>query len=243
MQSSGTSPQFNTAEFSGERAPDWCRACKKAITTSYYRLGTNMVCPECAARAKASVRTLSHSSFLRALMFGSLAAVAGLVVYAAFEIMTGWMIGYVALAVGWMVGTAMMKGSAGVGTRKLQIAAVILTYFAVSFAAIPVGFAQFSKSRPHAASSSAGSTSSASTADASQTNTSAGQQPSSRFNSAVIAKLLLYLAGIGLASPFIELTSGVSGVIGIAILFIGMQIAWKLTAGRSVVIDGPFANS
>jgi hypothetical protein len=52
---------------------------------------------------------------------------------------------------------------------------------------------------------------------------------------------LAALAGIGLVSPFFELANSFgSGLIGLLILFWGMQAAWKLMAAPKVVVDGPF---
>ena len=48
------------------------------------------------------------------------------------------------------------------------------------------------------------------------------------------------LVVIGLISPFLELASPIHGIIGLIILLVGMQIAWKTTAGKSVEILGPF---
>ncbi len=44
------------------------------------------------------------------------------------------------------------------------------------------------------------------------------------------------LAVLGIASPFLQLRLGVSGVIGLVILFVGLRIAYRMTAGtrRSV---------
>jgi hypothetical protein len=54
-------------------------------------------------------------------------------------------------------------------------------------------------------------------------------------------KAMATLAVIGLASPFIELQSGGSGIIGLIILLVGMQFAWKMTAARrQVKLEGPF---
>ena len=47
------------------------------------------------------------------------------------------------------------------------------------------------------------------------------------------------LAVVGLASPFLELSDPVHGVIGLIILFVGIRIAWKMTAGRPMNIVGP----
>jgi hypothetical protein len=48
------------------------------------------------------------------------------------------------------------------------------------------------------------------------------------------------LLGIGLASPFLALSDPVHGVIGLVILFVGMNIAWRMTAGTKRLIDGPY---
>ena len=72
-------------------------------------------------------------------MLGIGAAIAGMIVYAAFTIVTGWYIGYLALGVGYLVAKAMKKGSHGLGGRRYQVAAVLLTYAAISVAAVPIG--------------------------------------------------------------------------------------------------------
>jgi hypothetical protein len=48
---------------------------------------------------------------------------------------------------------------------------------------------------------------------------------------------LLFLA---VAAPFLALGSGVSGLITLFIVFIGLQRAWKLTAKREITIMGPY---
>lgn len=55
-------------------------------------------------------------------------------------IVTGLSIGFVSLAVGYLVGVgaAMKKGAGGYGGRKCRIVAALLTYVAVSMAAVPI---------------------------------------------------------------------------------------------------------
>jgi hypothetical protein len=131
-------PQFNTAEYSGPPETNVCHFCQRPIGARYYRVSNRMACPACTEKAALAVPQDSHAAFVRALLFGVVAAIAGLALYAAFEIATSLVIGYLSLAVGWMVGKAMMAGSKGMGGRRYQIAAVLLTYAAVSLAAIPV---------------------------------------------------------------------------------------------------------
>src|SRR5260370_40909907 len=81
------------------------------------------------------------------MVLGVGGGIAGLILYSGFGIATGIRLGYIALAVGWLVGTAIKKGSNGIGGRRYQIAAVALTYAAVSLSAIPVGIYYLLKER------------------------------------------------------------------------------------------------
>ena len=44
---------------------------------------------------------------------------------------------------------------------------------------------------------------------------------------------------IGVASPFLELSNPMHGVIGLVILLVGIRIAWRMTAAKPVSIVGP----
>jgi hypothetical protein len=203
-------PQFNTAEYPATPGADSCHYCQRTIGARYYRVNNRMACPACTEQAALAVPLESHAAFMRALLFGAGAAVAGLALYATIEITTGWIIGYVSLAVGWMVGKAMMAGSKGIGGRRYQIAAVLLTYAAVSMAIIPVILSPVFHSGTRMISVGA----------------------------------LGQLAFIGLASPFLALQNGIHGVIGLVILSVGIQIAWRITAGKpGTGIIGPFSTT
>src|SRR5579864_7686803 len=131
-------PQFSTAEYANVPGTERCRICGNVIAGEYYRVNTQMACSKCAGEAKQGQPTDSHAAFARGLLLGAGAAVLGLILYATVVIVTGWSIGYLALAVGWLVAKGIMKGSNGMGGRRYQIAAVVLTYAAISLAAVPV---------------------------------------------------------------------------------------------------------
>jgi hypothetical protein len=78
-----------------------------------------------------------HARFVQAITYGIVAAIVGSILYAAFTIITHIEIGYVAVGVGYLVGKAMLHATQGLGGRKYQIAAALLTYIAVSMASIP----------------------------------------------------------------------------------------------------------
>ncbi|MGD0911279.1 MAG: hypothetical protein ABR928_05245 [Terracidiphilus sp.] len=117
-----------------------CSVCGSLITTQAYELNGGPACDRCAVSAGAPVD--SHTAFTTAVVYGIGAAFGGLAFYAGFTIAFHFYIGYVALAVGWMVGKAMMAGSKGIGGRRYQVAAALLTYAAISLASIPIMIAE-----------------------------------------------------------------------------------------------------
>jgi hypothetical protein len=194
-----------------------------------------MICPGCAEATRLSAPKNQNSAFMRALIFGIGAAIAGLILYAAFTVITGIEIGYLSLAVGYMVAKAMMYGSKGIGGRHYQIAAVLLTYAAVSMATIPIGIYEMSKER---------SARQHLQQEQQQLESQSGDQesapevqPPPRTD---LIHALVSLALLGLVSPFLELQDPFHGIIGIVILLVGIRIAWRLTAGRRMELMGPF---
>src|SRR3984885_6522061 len=138
-------PQFHKAEYAGTGGDDRCNLCRRTLGAAYWRVGTNMACEACAEKAKSELPKDSHTAFSRGVLFGIGGAILGLAIYATFTIVTGIILGYVSLAVGYIVGKAIKTGSSGMSGRRYQIAALILTYAAVSMAAIPIGISQIVK--------------------------------------------------------------------------------------------------
>jgi hypothetical protein len=231
-------PQFGTVEYVGSPGSEHCQFCQQPIAGEYYRLNGAMVCRDCAEKARSEPAKDRHADYARALFYGVGAAIAGLILYATFEIQTGIIIGYLSLAVGWMVGKAMRHGSNGHGGRRYQITAALLTYAAVSLAAIPVMIHYAGRQRQ---------TQSASKQPPRADEPSEGEKESSRSETAPAAeaagnmgKAWLQLAFLGLASPLLELADPLHGVIGLFILFIGIRIAWQTTRETWPALEGPF---
>jgi len=243
-------PQFEKAEYLGQPGANSCAFCKQSISNQYYRIGGGMACPSCAMQIQRSTPVDSHGAFVRALLFGAGGAVLGLVLFAGVEIATGWIIGYVALAVGFIVAKAMQMGSGGVGGRRYQIAAALLTYASVSVAAIPVALHHSSEptAQHETVRAPGGSNSDPEKPDAVQQDNGApsgadsapAQSEASRKPRMGLFAVLGYLLAIGLASPFMDLADPIHGAIGLIILFVGIRIAWQMMAARSPQIYGPF---
>lgn len=243
-------PQFNTLE---QPAPGGasCGVCHQPITGLHYRANGAMLCGRCADRLKREMPQDSHSAFVRALVFGAGGFLLALIAYSLIGILLqGWTIGYLSLAVGWIIGKAMMAGSRGSGGRRYQLAAVLLTYAAVSISAVPISLATMKHDSSAAArttdreASPGGPKSDSATPEQKPQKASAGDAATQRSGDVPkmsFATEIATLALIGLGSPFYGLQEGVSGVLMLVILFVGMQFAWKITAGRTgVAVDGPF---
>ncbi|MGA3049011.1 MAG: hypothetical protein ABSD67_20420 [Terracidiphilus sp.] len=181
-----------------------CSLCNSPIVKEFYRVNGQLACGNCAAVASSGQAITSSTSFSQALMLGTMAAAVGLIIYSAFTIVTHFYLSYVALAVGWMVGKAMMSGSNGVGGRRYQIAAVVLTYAAISMSAIPIRIAEIAPA--------------------------AHVDWGDHMGMFVIS---------GIASPFMNMMNGFSGLIGLVILFVGLSVAWRMTRARRLPVDGP----
>jgi hypothetical protein len=187
-------PQFATAEYANEAGAATCKACGKALGSSHYRVNGVVTCSQCAERVKEKLPKDSHAAFVRGITFGMGGAILGLILYVIFALTTGWVIGFVSLAVGYIVGKAIVMGSKGQGGRRYQIAAVLLTYMAVSLSAVPIAIS--------------------------------GHTGALTFDIARVGELAL----LGLASPFLDFSDPTHGIIGLVILFVGMRIAWRMTA-------------
>jgi hypothetical protein len=206
-------PQFATAEYAHIPGTERCRICGNLIPGDYYRINGQMVCPTCAGQALNGQPADSHAAFLRGFLFGIGAAIVALAVYAGFTIAThGFYLGYIALGVGWIIAKAIIKGSNGLGGRHYQIAAVLLTYFAISLAEVPILLAQILRN-PNFHGTLSG----------------------------VFTHFWPRLLWYGVASPFLALQSPFHGAIGLIILFVGLRIAWQLTTARRLPVEGPYS--
>jgi len=212
-------PQFATAEFAPNSPTLTCAACRRPIAGPYFQINGKPACGECTSKIQEQMPKDSHAAFVRALLFGIAGAVLGFALYVIFALATGLVIGFVSLAVGFIVGKAMNLGSRGVGGRRYQIVAVLLTYLAVSMSAVPIAIHQMRQHR-------------AAQPPSTEAAAPQGERPS-------LIKAIGVLALIGIASPFLDLQNPAHGLIGLVILFVGMRFAWRFTAGRTLRVSGP----
>jgi hypothetical protein len=222
---SNVTPQFAKAEYAAKSDAKTCKSCGQPISSTHYEINGISTCANCTQQIKQQLQRDSHTAFVRGLLFGIGGAIIGLCIYVVFALATGLVIGFVSLAVGYIVGKAMVMGSKGVGGRRYQVAAVLLTYMAVSLSAVPIALSQFAKQR--------------SAQQQAQTSTASAVSPSKMSPIQAIGVLTM----LGLASPFLALSNPVQGLIGLVILFVGIRIAWRMTGAKPVKISGPIRES
>jgi hypothetical protein len=201
-----------------------CVACKQPVGNTYFHAQGQVVCPLCAQRIQTGQQAPPALSLMRAALYGGVAALGGCTLYALVAIVLNAEIGLIAILVGWMVGKAIRHASYGLGGRPQQILAVTLTYFAITTSYIPVILYQAAKN-PHRVE---------------QQQAQAKAAPMEARPRMGVGGLVLYLLMIAAIAPFLSLTSGISGLISIFILFIGLQRAWKLTERSEILLMGPY---
>ena len=205
-----------------------CLVCHSSAGETYYHAQGQIVCHDCADRIQSGQQAPPAFSLLPAALYGAGAALAGCLLYAFVAIAFSLEIGILAILVGWMVGKAIRHASKGRGGRSQQILAVLLTYFSISTSYVVVMIYQVVQNP--------------SIVQKQKTNDgtpkdgeikSAEDRPAA---GALVFSLLL-LAG---AAPFMGLTQGISGIISLFIMFIGLQRAWRMTGRTDIVITGPY---
>jgi hypothetical protein len=129
-------PQFSASDY-GRRPSIRCSLCSNFAYSEYFKVNGQKICSTCAEEARSGQSTASRASLTGALIFGTIGAMVAMIFYAAVTISTGWTMGYVALAAGWIVGKSVMAGANNVGSTRLQLIAMALTYLAITLEAIP----------------------------------------------------------------------------------------------------------
>src|SRR5580658_1502441 len=239
MPESGRSPfpqelQFQRAEpIASESAPfsgKSCVACRRPISSTYFHAQGQVVCPSCAERIQSGQQAAPPLSLARAALYGAGAGLAGAFLYATVAIVTGLEVGLIAIVVGYMVGKAIRHASNGLGGRPQQILAVTLTYFAITTSYIPV-FIYHTVKHPDQ------------TLESGQTEVRSEESPEGAQKRISVSRAIGILLLLAAVAPFLSLGSGISGLISLFIIFIGLQRAWRLTGRSEILVMGPYESA
>ena len=239
-----------------------CAKCSAPIRMYYYHVDGDTTCSSCKQaleRANGGGTAAGRAGGrLKAVFAGIGAAIAGSIIYYSVMKYLDLEIGYVAILIGFMVGYAIRSASAGRGSRRLQLLAAGLTYFAVALAYLPFSIEGMRDAAREDASadSNTASLSSESLVASIDANAPDGVAQDTRAEASIdeadaaassdlgIVGLLLGLAGgvlFVLALPLVVIFGSMpGGLISALIIGIGMHQAWKMTAAMQLAISGPF---
>lgn len=248
---------FERADFEEPRGEHVeCSVCHRTIRTEYWQVGGDKIlCGPCRKIVdETSARANGGAAFGKAFLYGGGAALACGTGYAIFVAVSNFQFALVTIGIGWAVATAIQKVTRGFGGRKYQILAVALTYFATTMSYAPAIFNEL-RGLGHNHTSS-GSTAPGATGEpaSAPANAPAPEQapeqapdaadspaPASRVNPGVaLLALVAIIVAFMLAAPFLGLGSaGISGLLGLLIIFFGLRMAWRISRGIQPTITGP----
>lgn len=230
--------QFETASFSQPVAFKSCSECQHVIADLYFESVGKTLCPACRDR----IETPQRWDFWRALLFGGLAGAAGTLVWSLIIYTTGYELGIIAIFLGVCVGLAVRKGARGRGGWKYQALAMVLTYLSITTSYVPMvwkSMVQGMEEKEHAAEIAKSASAESEAPDLEQpVAAEIPKQPAAEggpHGTAAVVVALGFLWGLALAAPFL---GGLSNILGLIIIGIGLYEAWKIN--RRVPVSGPF---
>jgi hypothetical protein len=204
-----------------------CVVCRRTMVDEYFDVDGQSTCASCQEQiARLAETPREWGVFARACLFGFVAATLGAIVYYAVIAITDFEIGIVAIAIGYMVGYGIRMATRGRGGRRFQVIALVLTYWAVGLAYVPLVFSELSKKEA---------------TEQASTNTTAPVAAPDAPDSFSLPVALAALVGFSLALPVMIVVGSLpGGLISAAIIAFGMQQAWRMTAAPQPQITGPY---
>ena len=208
-----------------------CTVCQRAVSDEYFDVDGQSVCDGCRTQLAQLAQTpRGWGLFVKAGLFGLVAAILGAILYYAVIAITNFEIGIVAIAIGYMVGWAIRKATANRGGRRYQVLALVLTYWAVGLAYTPLTFQQFADEDKKEQAQ-----------KATDTAAPAPAEPPDEATAMNIPLVLAILVGFSLALPVLVVFGSLpGGVLSALIIGIGMRQAWHMTAVAPLQISGPY---
>lgn len=229
---------FDRAEYDDDAPPTRsCAFCQQTLRDAYYEVNGAASCERCLGGIRAYRDWGSPGlRFLKALLFGAVAAAGGAALYYGIAALTGYELGLVALVVGLMVGGAVRVGGQRRGGAGYQVLAILLTYLAITvtyMGPISKGFekaAQKHRSKLEAKTKAAGKA----TATLAERGTPARQRT---------RPMLFWVVVFGFAFvwPIASIyLGGLQGIMGLLIVGFALYEAWRLCKRVPFEVDGPF---
>lgn len=129
---------FDKAEPEGAASSVVCAICGTPPQGVWFQANGQVLCERCAAQVRAVFSAPPPlSRWFKAMLFGSVAAVAGAVGYGAIIYYAQVELALITILIGWVVGRAVMIGADHRGGLGLQLASAVLTWLSCTMAFVP----------------------------------------------------------------------------------------------------------
>jgi hypothetical protein len=117
-----------------------CGFCRAPILTEYWAVADRTACARCHGLVLAQLEGDGPAEWVKATIFGLLAAIVGAVLWVVIIVVTKLMLSIVAIVVAVGIATAVRKGSGNRGGPVYQVLATGLTYAAIAGSMAPFEF-------------------------------------------------------------------------------------------------------
>jgi hypothetical protein len=236
-------PSFDRATYApGVAAGPRCAKCQTAIRDRYWRAQNRLFCVACHSQIAAAIDDArANASIGKALLLGGLTAIGCGIAYAIFVQVSQMQLALITIGIAYVIAKVVRRASGGLGGRRFQILAVVLTYVASAMGyAGPVlgGFRDVA--REHSVGKSGDKPGKP---DSPAEDQATPEPPADRTSEhappgagALLLGLLL-IFGVVLAAPVLAATQAPLGLI---IVLIGLWEAWKLSRPVAIAIEGPY---
>jgi hypothetical protein len=227
---------FDKAAYEGEAAAGpRCSSCNKALGEQYWQWLAKPVCESCRANIMQTLKaSQSKQAFGRAVLLGGLTSLGCGIAYAIFVGLTDIQAALVTIGIAFVVAKVLRRCSNGIGGRKYQVLAVVLTDAASAMGYAPALFNGMRESSAESAPANGSDASKTAKVPEAAMSSKADQEGAS-LGSIVLALGALF--AFLLAAPILAATEA---PLGLLIVGFGLWEAWKLTHGLPLELEGPF---
>ena len=140
----GEDLDFERATYAQSDAGPPCANCNRPLTDEYWEFSSRPICANCKGQIAAVLEaSQSKAAFVRAIVQGGGVAVACGIGYGVFVALTGYQLALITIGIAFVVAKVIRKCSAGVGGRRYQVLAVVLTYLASTMGYAPAMLEDF----------------------------------------------------------------------------------------------------
>ena len=238
-------PANTPAHLAGSAEGVTCKVCNQVLASEYYDINGHSTCDRCRQQLAQHAETpKGFGVWGKAAFFGLIAAILGAILYYAVIAITDLEIGLVAIAIGYMVGFAIRTAASNRGGLRFQILAIVLTYWAVGLAYMPLAFKGMREQDKQAAVTAPATPVSSAALDPAPAEPGSAEPAPEDAQPIGARGLFLGIAALiflSVALPVLTVAGSLpGGLISAAIIAFGMQQAWRMTAAPRFEMTGPY---